>query len=168
MFGSNNTHETAAPARPKASDVAKMEGGALTRLIVTAMHPLTFYVFVGDVSIFQDEVESLSIHIEDAEAGPIVGALLVRKVTTALGEKKSQTVPLLPGTVEIIALGRRIIVSCERTDSLDTVYIGLGLRPDGTCNDVQGAALLQFVFEDGLMSAKLGWNDGETEELLPQ
>ena len=42
-----------------------------------------------------------------------------------------------------------------------------GLRPDGTCEDLQGLKSLHIMVTNVLIDAKLTWEDGVTENLLP-
>jgi hypothetical protein len=69
--------------------------------------------------------------------------------------------------VEIVALERRITLTCLQVDSLDGLWIRLGLKPDGSSAEVSGAKSLQILLTDEILSAKLTWMDGQTEELLP-
>ncbi|MFM9709681.1 hypothetical protein, partial [Streptomyces galilaeus] len=62
---------------------------------------------------------------------------------TVTGEKTLQRTELFPCTLEIVALGRRISVSCPNADSLEGVWINLGLNPEGAGSDVTGAQALR-------------------------
>ena len=50
MFGkpADNGATSNVPARPIASDVAKIQGKGLVQLIVTELRPMNFYLFVND------------------------------------------------------------------------------------------------------------------------
>ncbi len=156
--------------RPAAVDVAILEGGGLAQVIVTNLSPLTYYVFLNDRVVAPEEIESLSVSIEAPDGGigsAIVRATLARYVVNVTGERSQQRTELFPCTLEIIALNRRIAITCQRADSLEGLWISLGLKPDGTSSDVTGAKSLRILLTDGILDAKLTWTDGETEDLLP-
>ena len=69
--------------------------------------------------------------------------------------------------MELVALGRRISVTAEQADSLDNLFVTLGLRADGTGSDLQGLRALRLVLTNELLDAKLTWEDGSEEDLLP-
>ncbi len=167
--GSNNGAE---PRRRSASDVARIEGGGLVQIIVTSLSPMTYSLFLNDQAVPQIDIESLSLDIETPEqsgsGSAIVRATLSRYITSVTGQKTMQRTELFPSTLELVALGRRISITCSRADSLDGLYISLGLKPDGTSGEVEGAAALRILLTEGILDAKLTWVDGETEDLLPQ
>src|SRR6185437_1456477 len=106
------------------------------QVIVTSLTPMTFFVFLNDHAVPEMEVESLSMDIEASPGGQnIVRSTLTRYVDTVTGEKTLQHTELFPSTLEIIALGRRIAITCMNADSLDGLWINLGLRPDGSSKE---------------------------------
>jgi hypothetical protein len=172
MFGrpsGNNDHGT--PQRPPAAEVARIQGGGLVQLVITSVSPMTFFLFLNDQAVPQIDVESLSITIEapdgDGTGGAIARATLTRFVKTISSARSEQSTELFPCTVEIVALERRITLTCLQVDSLDGLWIRLGLKPDGSSAEVSGAKSLQILLTDEILSAKLTWMDGQTEELLP-
>jgi hypothetical protein len=159
-----------APTRPAASDVAKIQGGGLVQVIVTSLSPMTFFLFVNDKEISAMEVDNLSVEIhvpEEGEGNPTVRAGLSRYIKSVTGEQTTQYTDLFPSTVEIVALGRRILITAQNADSLENLWISLGLRADGTASDLSGLKALRIVLTNSLLDAKLTWEDGETEDLLP-
>ena len=172
MFGKPHAgNNGAAPSRPAAADVAQIQSGGLTQVIVTGLAPLTFYLFLIDRYVVQEDVDNLSVDIETEEANPlgvVVRGTLAHFVTAISGEREQQRTELLPGTIEIVALGRRIAITCPRTDLLDETVIELGLKPDGTSHTAQGVRSLRVLLMEGLLDASLTWVDGETEALFPQ
>jgi len=159
-----------APPYRAAHEVAKIQGGGLVQVIVTSLTPMTYYLFLNDQAVSQMDIESLSVSIEAPEGtgNGIVRATLSRYVGTVTGQKTLQRTELFPCTLEIVALGRRISVTCMRPDSLEGCWISLGLAPDGTGSDITGAKALRFLLTEGILDAKLTWEDGQTEDLLPQ
>ena len=130
-----------------------------------------FYVFLNERYVPQTEVEGFSLQVEapdNPNEAPTVRATLAQIVTNVAGQRTTQRLELFPGTLEIIALGRRISVTCTRLNSLDGLWISLGLLPDGTGKDIEGAKSLNLLMEGGLLSARLVWQDGAAEDLLAQ
>lgn len=172
MFGkpAENGAASSVPARPLASDVAKIQGKGLVQLIVTDLRPMNFYLFVNDKIIQSMDVESFGVDIQAPVDGgnPVVRASLSRYSTDINGSRVMQHTEIFPATVEIVALGRRIAISCPVSDSLDGLYISLGLKEDGTDNEVTGLQAIRVLLTDSILDAKLTWNDGESENLLPQ
>jgi len=169
MFGKQR--EDSQPNRPAASDVARIQGGGLAQVIVTSVRPITYYLFLNDKEVPQADVESLFVSVEVPEDGnadrATVNATLSYKASTVTGEKALQQRELFPCTLEIVGLGRRICIVCPEDDSLEGLWITLGMKPDGSSSDVQGAQALQILLNNSILDAKLTWNDGESEELLP-
>ena len=172
MFGKPQTANGTTPRRIPAGDVAKIQGGGLVQVIVTQAAPLEYHVFLNERYVPPTDLLGLSVTIEappeNSPVQPVVRATLSRYVTNVTGERTAQRTELFPCTLEIIALGRRISVNCTRPDSLDGLWIDLGLKPDGSGSEVSGAQTLNILLEDGLLDAKLTWTDGTTDDLLPQ
>lgn len=171
MFGkpSDPGNGRAAPQRRAAADVARIEGGGLVHVIVTSLSPVTFYLFVNDKPISQMDVESLEVNIDVGDDGgdTIVRASLSRYITSVIGEKTTQYTNLFPSTIEIVALTRRILITAENADSVDNLYVSLGLRPDGTTNDLKGLKSVNVMITNVLFQASLTWEDGQTEDIVP-
>ena len=160
-----------APSRQPAAEIARIQGGGLAQIIVTNPSIPEFHFFLNDQYVPQMEIEGFSVQIDapDAATGatPTVRATLSRLVTNMAGQRTTQRLELFPSTLEIVALGRRISVTCMNLNSLDGLWISLGLQPDGTGKDVEGAQSLTILMESGLLSARLTWTDGTSEDLLP-
>jgi hypothetical protein len=178
MFGKSNTNAAPRPsdnqphaARIPAVEMAQIVGGGLVQLIVTETYPVQFYLFVNDTIIPDVEVESVSVNIV-APVAPtdsmIVRATLARYVTDAAGHTAVQHSELFPCTLEVIAQGRRIAVSCTRPDSTEGLWVNVGLRPDGDSRELQGLKEFRFLLNHDLVDARITWVDGESESLLPQ
>ena len=172
MFGRppDTGNGRAVPRRRPASDLARIEGGGLVQIIVTSLAPVTYYFYLNDKTISQMEVESLEVNIDvaaEGEGDTIVRAGLSQYVKSVTGEQTTQYTNLFPATVEIVALGRRISISAANADSTDNLFVSLGLRPDGTSEDLQGLKSLHIMVTNVLIDAKLIWVDGEMEDILP-
>jgi hypothetical protein len=50
---------------------------------------------------------------------------------------------------------------------VDNLFVSLGLRTDGTTNDLKGLKSLHVLITNVLFDASLTWEDGVTEPLLP-
>ncbi len=171
MFGKRDDpgNGRSVPQRRPAADVARIEGGGLVHAIVTSLSPITFYLFVNDKPISQMEIDSLEVNIDVGEGSgdTIVRASLSRFVKSVIGEQSTQYTNLFPSTIEIVALSRRILITAENADSVENLYVSLGLRPDGTTNDLKGLKSLNCLITNVLIQASLTWEDGQTEDLLP-
>lgn len=160
-----------APPRRASSDVARIEGGGLVHVIVTSLEPVTYFLFANDRSLSQMEIDSLEVNIElasDGQGDTIVRAALTRFVKSVTGEQTTQYSNLFPCTIEFVALNRRILITAENADSVDNLFVSLGLRPDGTSTDLQGLKALHIMVTNVLIEASLTWEDGQTEDLLPR
>lgn len=170
MFGTNGTSAPSSSSRPAAADVARIEG-TLTQILVTGDTSLDLALFVNGEPYPQGEVESLTIEIaapDQTNPQGAVTAILSRYETGPTGARETRTVSLFPGTVELIARRRRIVVTCVQPGSFDGLWLGLGLRADGTSSELSGVQSLRLAVAPGLVDAKLVWSeDGTTEDLLP-
>ena len=159
-----------APQRRASADVARIEGGGLVHVIVTSLSPATFFLFVNDKTISQMEIDSIEVNVDVGSAGmgdTVVRAALTRFVKSITGEQTTQYTNLFPATIEIVALGRRILITAQNADSVENLFVSLGLRADGTSNDLQGLKSLHVLITNVLIDASLTWEDGVTESLLP-
>ena len=171
VFGKSVENNGASPPRKAAADVARIEGGGLVQVIVTQLLPLTFFLFLNDTEVPQIDVDSLSISVEvpnDGVSTPTVRATLYRYVQAVTGDKTQQHTELFPCTIEVVALGRRLAITCLNPNSVDGLWVSLGLRPDGTGSDLSGLQSVRFLLSQELLDAKLTWEDGASEDLLPQ
>lgn len=171
MFGNQAKNNGTDSARPAAAEVARIQGGGLAQIIVTELHPLTYYLFLNDTFVPQEQIAELSVSIEapsDTNPDGMVRATLNRVVPNVAGESGRQSQELFPCNLVIVALGRRIALSAPNAGSLDGLWISLGMRADGSGAEVTGAQSMRIVLTESILDAKLTWTDGETEDLLPQ
>jgi hypothetical protein len=149
-----------------------IEGGGLVQVIVTSISPLVYYLFLNDRHVPQLDIESLSISIEapdEHERTPtVVRATLALYVDVVSGGRTLQRMELFPCSIEIIAAGRRLSITAMNRDSIDGLWINLGLKPDGTSSDLTGLKSLRFLLTEGIFDAKLTWVEGDTEDVFPQ
>ncbi len=171
MFGQNNAPAAPVNALPAAAEVARLQS-SLTQVIVSGPSSGDLFVFLNGQPVPTGDVESLSVEIaapdQNGQNGA-VAAVLSRYKSGGTGTRDQQAVSLFPGTVELIARGRRIVVTCEQDGSFDGLWLGLGLRADGTSSELTGVQSLRLAAAPGLVDAKLIWSDtGATEDLLPE
>ncbi len=169
MFGKPQQQPQNTPPRARAADVSRIQGGGLVQLIVTNQSPLEFYLFLNDRYIPQADIDSLSVSISaPSEQNPQgeVYANVNAFVSSVGGGRSKQVIPLFPATVEIIAEGKRLSLTAQNANSLDNLWIDLGLKPDGSASEVSGVKVLRVLIGEGFMDAKLTWEDGETEDLF--
>ena len=173
MFGGSHPDKggMGAQQRVSAGELARIEGGGLVQVIVTNTAPLTYSLFLNDREVSQMEIESLSVYIAAPDQSGSVGmvrATLARYVQNVAGERSLQRTELFPCTLELIALGRRIAITCMNADSFDGLWVYLGLKPNGDSNELGGLKSVTILLSAELFSASLTWEDGETEDLLPR
>ena len=170
MFGSKNGAAAGGSGRPAAAEVARIEGN-LTHVLYHGSGADALQVFVNGQPVPTGEIESLSIEIaipDEGNSAGVVHAILSRYQAGADGQRQERGTALFPGTVEIIARGRRIVVTCQEPGSFEGLWLGLGLRADGTSSELTGVQSLRVVAAPGLLDGKLVWSeDGTTEDLLP-
>lgn len=168
MF-TNGNGATPTPNRPAASDVARLEGD-LTQIFVSGTSSVDIHVFVNGVPVSPGDVESVSLEIiapDDNGGGGTVSAVMSRYALSPGGTRAQKSASLFPGTVEIVASGRRVLVTCQQDGSFDGLFLSLGLRADGTSSELSGVQSLRVAVTPGLLDARLTWSeDGMTESLL--
>ncbi|MBI5833218.1 MAG: hypothetical protein HZB16_13055 [Armatimonadetes bacterium] len=169
MFGRPKP-EAAPPLAISAAERAKIMGRGLVQVVVTQTEPLEFIVLINEKVIPQDQVGSLFVSIEapsDAAPDGTVQATLEYLVDTIGGQAAMQRVELFPCTLVLLAAGRRVAITASSAGSLDGMWINLGLKPDGSSHEVSGAQALSVIVQDPLLQAKITWNDGREEDLIP-
>ena len=171
MFGNANGTPPPANNRPPAADVARI-ASPLTQVIVSGPSSDGLSVFVNGQPVPTGDIESLTVEIIAPNAqgqNGSVTAVLSRYVTGPTGGRTQTGSSLFPGTVEIVARGRRLVVTCLQPNSFDGLWLGLGLHADGTSSELTGVSRLRLAAAPGLLDAKLVWSDdGTTEDLLPE
>lgn len=168
MNGSSNNGRTGA-TRPPAAEVAQIQGGGLVQVIVSNLSPLTYYLFLTEQFVPQFDIESLNVVIEapGEDSQGMIRATLSRYVTGVNGSRSEQRIELFPCTLEIVANGRRLCVICPNADSFDGLYVTMGLKPTGVDTEVKGVKALNVLLTEGIMDAKITWNEGDTEPIFP-
>lgn len=155
--------------RPAAAQVAQLDTH-LTHVFLAGDSVADLHVFVDGAPVLTGAIESVSVDIvapSDEVPDGRITAILSRYETAADGSKRQSALGLFPGTVEIIAKGRRISVSCPEAGSFDGLWLGLGLRADGTADELTGVKSLRVLFAPGVAAdAHLSWSDGGEESLF--
>jgi hypothetical protein len=170
MFGgpTNNTVPPAA-GRDSAAAVARIQG-SLIHAFVSGPGPDGLSVYVNGQPLLTGQIDSLSVEIiapDDASDGRLTG-ILSRYETGGDGTRTTRAMSLFPGTVEVIAKGRRIAVTCADEGSFDGLILRLGMDESGVGLEAQGVKSLRLLVSPGLMDARLVWIEGGREEdLLP-
>lgn len=173
LFGKSNRgnghDQTPAPHRAAASDLAKIQGGGLVQLIVTETQPIGFSLFLNQKAVSEIDIDSLSIDVvapDDPSDGVTVRATLSEYVTNATGDRVVQNRELFPCTIEVIALDRRLAVTCAKHDSTDGLWVSVGLRANGESSDLTGLREFRFLLSHDMLDARVTWVDGQSEDLL--
>lgn len=155
--------------RPAAAQVALLDTH-LTHVLISGDSIADLHVFVDGAPILTGSIESLSLDIvapSDELPDGRLTAILSRYETAPDGSRRQSGLPLFPGTVEIVGKGKRISVSCPEAGSFEGLWLGLGLRPDGTADEATGVQSLRILLAPGVAAdARLGWSDGSEESLF--
>jgi hypothetical protein len=171
MFGgpTNNTVPPAGSGRDSADAVARIQGN-LTHAFVSGAGPDGLSVFVNGQPLLTGQIESLSVDIiapDETGNGRLTG-ILSHYDGSAAATRTTRSVSLFPGTVEVIAKGRRIAVTCAEEGSFDGLVLRLGMDESGIGLEAQGVKSLRLLVSPGLVDARLVWiEDGREENLLP-
>jgi len=169
MFGRPKP-EAAQPPQISAAERAKILGRGLVQVVVSRLEPLEFMILLNERVIPQDEIGSLFVSVDgpsDSAPDGTVQATLEYLVPTVGGQAAMQRVELFPCTLVLLAAGRRVGITATNAGSLDGLWIDLGLKPDGSTHEVSGAQSLTVIVQDPLLQARLTWNDGREEDLIP-
>lgn len=155
-------------SEPSASDAARITGGGLVHLFVSETDPVTFHLFLNEEYVPQETVESLSVYVECPEmTPPTVRATLARYVKNVTGQVELQRQELFPCTIEMVAKGRRISITCLHLDSVDGLWVCIGMKPEGDGNELSGLRNINLLVNSSLVHASLEWSEGGKEDLLP-
>jgi hypothetical protein len=157
------------PQREPAAEVAKILGGGLVQVIVTGTTPIEAFVFLNGTPVDPADFGGLFVEIDASNVdSPILQAFLTRTVETVAGTRDTQRLPIFPCSLDLVVKGKRIQVDCPNANSLDGLTILLGVKPDGSSTEVQGARTMRIVIESDVLDAHLTWTDGAEEDLLPE
>jgi hypothetical protein len=155
-----------------AADWSAIDGGGLVQLIITTFNPFVFHLFINGREIPQPTVDSLYVTVglpDNPTDPPSQVATLTTLITDLAGQKTKQSQSVFPGTLEVVAGGKRVTLSCPDPDDPLEMYVRLGLRPDGTNNAIEsGLHSIQVFLNPGLgmMQFNLKWSDGLEETLI--
>jgi hypothetical protein len=142
----------------------------LTHAFVSGAGPDGIAVFVNGQPLLTGQIESLSVEIiapDDTSDGRLTG-ILSRYESGTDTVRTTRSISLFPGTVEVIAKGRRIAVTCAEEGSFDGLVLRLGMDESGVGLEAQGVKSLRLLASPGLLDARLVWiEDGREEDLLP-
>ncbi|MGC4044100.1 MAG: hypothetical protein QM758_09905 [Armatimonas sp.] len=144
--------------RPAAAELARI-ANHLTQVIVTGDAIDDLNVFFDGKLILPGQVESLALNI-DAEKSQITAQLSWKE------NDAHKNASLFPGTVDIVAKQRRLLVTSSVDGSLDGLWLSLGLAEDGTSTELTGVQSLRVLLTPGLIDTKLHWSDGKEEEIF--
>ena len=173
MFGGPKASVTPPPGggRPPTSDIAKLTEHVT--YVIAANEDLDgLNVFYDGQPILTGTLENVGIEIvapsEDNPQGTLTG-VLTHYETDKEGNRKIKSLPLFPGTLELIARGRRISIHCAEEGSFEGLYLRFGTKNDGVGLQAEGVISLRIVVTPGLVDAKMIWaEDNREDNILPQ
>ena len=137
--------------RPSAAQVALLDTH-LTHVLMSGDSIADLHIFVDATPVLTGSIESFSLDIvapSDEVPDGRITAILSRYETAPDGSKRQSATALFPGTVEIVGKGRRISISCPEAGSFDGLWLGLGLRADGTADELTGVKSLRVLLAIG-------------------
>ncbi len=143
--------------RPAATEIARIKS-PLTQVVITGDSIDDLNVFLNGKLILPGQVESLSLSIDAPKS----------QITAQLSWKENglpKSTSLFPGTVDIVAQGKRITVT-STDGGLDGLWVSLGLAEDGTSTELTGVESLRVLLSPGLTDTKLLWHDGKEETIF--
>lgn len=172
MFGNSNGAQAQQPGRPRASDVARIDG-TLTQVIL-GDDPTDAHVFVNGSPIAAGNFDSLTVEIVAPSgngSGTISGIMSSYQAGEAVpeggGGRTAHSTSLFPGTVDVVYGGRRVVIAVGQLNSFDGLWLGVGTRPDGSVTEVDGVQAFRLAVTSTFVDASLTWSDtGSTEPLL--
>ncbi|GAB4455451.1 MAG: hypothetical protein OHK0029_11600 [Armatimonadaceae bacterium] len=171
MFGGPKASTTPPPSwgRPQTSDVAKMNTH-LTHVIVSNEDLDGLHVFHDGQPILTGKIENIGVEIvapDDTSDGNITGVLTYYD-TDKDGERQVRSISLFPGTVELLAKGRRVVIHCTEANSFDGLYLSFGMAEDGMGLQAEGVKSVRIVVAPKLLDARLIWvEDNREDNIFP-
>jgi hypothetical protein len=144
--------------RPAAAEMARI-ANHLTQVIVTGDDIDGLNIFSDGALLLPGQIESLALNL-DGEQNLITAQLSWKEGDAHKGAS------LFPGTVDIVARGRRLLVTSAVDDSLDNLWVSLGMAEDGTSTELTGVNSLRVLLTPGLIDTKLVWADGREEAIF--
>jgi hypothetical protein len=158
--------------RPQTGDVAKITGN-LTHVIVTSEDIDGLHVFYNGQPVLTGQLENIGVEIvapDDSGNGTLTG-VLTRYEGGAEGARTTRSFSLFPGTLEVIAKGKRITIVCPNEGSFDGLALLFGTANyDGVIDnigmDARGVQSLRIVITPGLVDAKLVWIEDQREDTI--
>jgi hypothetical protein len=173
MFGGPKVSVTppAGSGRPQTSDIAKLTEHVTS--VIAANEDLDgLNVFYDGQPIMTGSLENVGVEIvapsDENPQGTLTGVLTYYE-TDKEGNRKIKSLPLFPGTLELIARGRRISIHCAEEGSFEGLYLRFGTKNDGVGLQAEGVTSLRIVITPGLVDARMIWaEDGREDNILPQ
>lgn len=166
MLGSNGSSPST--MRPKISDVARIDGN-LTQVVAGA-DASNAQVYLNGNPLNTGDLDSLTIEIVAPDANNSQGtitALLSSYQAAPDGSRAQRSNSLFPGTIDIVANGRRVVVTCMQMGSFDGLWLGVGTRADGSLVELEGVGAFRLAVTPAFIDARVTWSDsGQTEDIF--
>ena len=163
MLSSNGVSPSS--TRPKVCDVAKIEGN-LTQ-VIAGEDPSDTSVFLNGRLLKSGDLESLTVEIvapDEKNGQGTITALLSSYQAAADGARAARANSLFPGTVDVIAGGRRVVVTCMQAGSFDGLWLGVGTKADGSLVELEGVETFRLAITPGFIDARVTWCDNNVTE----
>ena len=153
--------------RPQAGDVAKISG-TLTHVFVTGTGADALQAFVNDQAVLTGQIESISVEIVAPEEGTsgTLTAILSRYEGGADTARTTNAISLFPGTVEFVAQGKRLSITCAEEGSFDGLFLRFGTDNDGVGLEASGVKSLRLLVTPNLLDGRLVWVEDQREDII--
>lgn len=170
MFSGPSNGQTPPPSsRPSAADVARIEGH-LTHVLITDTTADGLNVFYDGKTVPTGSFDSLTVNViapgED-DGGTLTGVLAYNETGADGTTRTPKSLPVFPGTLEMISGGKRIAITCAEEGSFEGLFLRFGTGDNGIGMQADGVQALRITIASGLVDARLTWaEDGREEDVL--
>jgi hypothetical protein len=170
MFGGPKNTATPPPGnsgRPQAADVARLSN-SITHVFVNGKGADSLNVFHNGQPLLTGTLESISVEIvapEENANGTLTGILSYREGGVE-GSAGNKAVSLFPGTLELIADGTRLSITCAEEGSFDGLFLRFGTENDGIGMEANGVKSLRLLITPDLRDGRLVWIEDGREDIL--
>jgi hypothetical protein len=170
MFGGPRRSTTPPPGnstRPQAGDAARISGN-LTHVFVNGQSSDGLMIYFNGQPLMTGQLDSLSVEIVapgERDNGTLT-AILSYYETGANGTRTNKSFSLFPGTVELIADGKRLSITCAEEGVFDGLFLRFGTDNNGVGMEANGVQSLRLLITPELRDVRLVWIEDGREDIL--
>lgn len=170
MFGGPKNNASPPPRntdRPQAGDVARITN-SVTHVFVDGQSADSINVYYNGQQLMTGLLESISVEIiapDDKSEGTLT-AILSYYEAGADGSKTNKSLSLFPGTLELLADGKRLTVAGVAEGSFDGLILRFGTENDGVGLEANGVKSLRLLITPELRDVRLVWVEDNREDVI--